>query len=846
MANTPPDILGKVGNLPQQITDVTDSICKGASKVDSMVSKMDAAVNNATTHNSISSAIKDGLSNVTGALKTGTQKANDLASDIQSLGTKASSAITPIATAANKIQASLEDLKNCQQVFATSSLLVNAIVGSVSGHLHSRNNEKLFSAFDSQWDSWAKGINKIYEELSPSGQANILGELAKCAFGDNVYALGSAVKNEAAGIFGGVADFEDAVHAFRGSYRNPIEAAKKIERGVKSIVSATERVANSINGMIEKYLSEMNMNPTGSKVLDYLGNLHNTRAVAAINKTLTLGGGLATLVTDVQGLQGVLKSKNPKAIVAAGKKTVNDVKKIIKELKKPQAASKTVSSASNTPLENDNAKSGSNLQGQQQQSQQSQQEQQSQNQSQQQDQRQAQQQNQLQQKNKANDIDSANADSYVCSGATMKCTFGDRQAKLTVYPDRTVFLTGQPMANVSDHTPLYNIAPFGRCHTTGYPATAAATAAAHGKLTPMPCVPGTYTNWMHGKDDYIIKGDSALLKSSFCRCCYGGVITITNDGQVGTGGADLSRVALISTSEMTSENKISADSVLDGIQLALDAAGFIPGLGAVPDILNAGISVLRGDFAGAGLNLVSAVPGIGDAVKAAVIAKKGLKSASAVSKVAKLSNIANKGQRRAKLAKKASEFIGTDVSATQLVKSGMLKSDADFFMKKVRYHRREAARKVYAESPNIDMFNIESHLNATNFAYPIETGVMPKGTRMGMYINKDIKGNIWTPGNYAFDISLGNVRPTTSQLAVSKTGVMRVEYDRFGNVKLGAENMFFKKEYHEVELMQDVPYVKSIARKTTDTWSDKLKPQKLPGGAEQIFIQNKNILKMVK
>lgn len=541
MANTPSDILGKVGNLPQQITDVTDSICKGASKVDTMVSKMDAAVNNATTHNSISSAIKDGLSNVTGALKTGTQKANDLASDIRSLGTKASSAITPIATAANKIQASLEDLKNCQQVFATSSLLVNAIVGSVSGHLHSRNNEKLFSAFDSQWDSWAKGINKIYEELSPSGQANILGELAKCTFGDNVYALGSAVKNEAAGIFGGIADFEDAVHAFRGNYRNPIEAAKKIERGVKSIVSATERVANSINGMIEKYQSEMNMTPTGSKVLDYLGNLHNTRAVAAINKTLMLGGGLATLVTDVQGLQGVLKSKNPKAIVAAGKKTVNDAKKIIKELKKPQAASKTVSSASNTPLENDNAKSGSNLQGQQQQSQQSQQDQQSQNQSQQQDQRQAQQQNQSQQKNKANDIGSANADSYVCSGATMKCTFGDRQAKLTVYPDRTVFLTGQPMANVSDHTPLYNIAPFGKCHTTSFPPTGAATAAAHGKLTPMPCVPGTNSNWMNGKNDYIIKGDSALLKSSFCRCCYGGVITITDDGQRDIGSADLSR-----------------------------------------------------------------------------------------------------------------------------------------------------------------------------------------------------------------------------------------------------------------------------------------------------------------
>lgn len=438
------------------------------------------------------------------------------------------------------------------------------------------------------------------------------------------------------------------------------------------------------------------------------------------------------------------------------------------------------------------------------------------------------------------------ADSYVTSKATIKCSCGSKCAQLTIYPDRTVFLTEKPMANISDHISMYNIASFGKCHTTTYPPTGSATVANHGVLTPMPCVPGTISKWINGKNDYLVKGIPALLKSSYCRCKWGGIITIINDGQVNTGNADLSKMALMSEDELLEDNKISADSVLDGIQLALDAAGFIPGLGAVPDILNAGISALRGDFAGAGLNLVSAVPGIGDAVKAAVIAKKGLKSAKTVSKVAKLGNIADKGQRRAKLAKKASEFIGTDVSIVQLVKSGMSKSDADFFMKKVRYHRREAARKVIVESPNIDMFNIESHLNATNFAYPIETGVMPKGTKMGMYINKDIKGNVWSPGNYAFDISSGKVRPTTEQLAVRKTGVRRVEYDRLGNVKPGSENVFFKKEYHEVELTQDVPYVKSIARKTTDTWSDKLKPKKLQGGAEQIFIQNKNILKMVK
>ena len=123
------------------------------------------------------------------------------------------------------------------------------------------------------------------------------------------------------------------------------------------------------------------------------------------------------------------------------------------------------------------------------------------------------------------------SDSYVTSKATMKCSCGDRQAKLTVYPDRTVFLTEKPMANISDHISLYNIAPFGRCHTTRYPATGAATAANHGRLTPMPCIPGTVTEWINGKNDYIIKGKPALLKSSYCRCKWGGVIRIIDDGQ---------------------------------------------------------------------------------------------------------------------------------------------------------------------------------------------------------------------------------------------------------------------------------------------------------------------------
>lgn len=145
------------------------------------------------------------------------------------------------------------------------------------------------------------------------------------------------------------------------------------------------------------------------------------------------------------------------------------------------------------------------------------------------------------------------ADSYVTSEATLKCSFGDSTCKLTVYPDRTVYLDGKPMGNVSDHISMYNIHPFGKCKTINYPPTGSATAANNGSLTPMPCVPGTNSEWQNGKNDYIIREKPALLKSSYCKCQYGGIITITDDGQNTPNTIDLGREALVSLADLVAQ-----------------------------------------------------------------------------------------------------------------------------------------------------------------------------------------------------------------------------------------------------------------------------------------------------
>lgn len=70
--------------------------------------------------------------------------------------------------------------------------------------------------------------------------------------------------------------------------------------------------------------------------------------------------------------------------------------------------------------------------------------------------------------------------------------------------------------------------------------------------------------------------------------------------------------------------------LLDALQLVLDLAGMVPGFGAVPDLINSAVSLLRGDFTGALLSAGSAVPAVGDVAGAAKIAKNADKYLEAI------------------------------------------------------------------------------------------------------------------------------------------------------------------------------------------------------------------------
>jgi hypothetical protein len=124
---------------------------------------------------------------------------------------------------------------------------------------------------------------------------------------------------------------------------------------------------------------------------------------------------------------------------------------------------------------------------------------------------------------------------WVTSTASLLCSFGLAPSTLNVLPTNKVLVEGKPAATIMDHVPFVNLPPFGMCTSLANPMVAAATAAALGVLTPMPCIPNTPAPWMPPAAQTIVGGAfPALTAGATCQCLWGGVISITFPGSTKT------------------------------------------------------------------------------------------------------------------------------------------------------------------------------------------------------------------------------------------------------------------------------------------------------------------------
>ena len=121
----------------------------------------------------------------------------------------------------------------------------------------------------------------------------------------------------------------------------------------------------------------------------------------------------------------------------------------------------------------------------------------------------------------------------VTAGAATMCTFGMAPATLNVVAPRPM-VEGKPAAAITDIAPMVNVLPFAMCMSLANPTVAAATAAALGVLTPMPCIPVIVGPWTPMAPKTLIGKLPALVAGSTCQCAYGGVVSVGFPGTVKT------------------------------------------------------------------------------------------------------------------------------------------------------------------------------------------------------------------------------------------------------------------------------------------------------------------------
>jgi hypothetical protein len=176
-----------------------------------------------------------------------------------------------------------------------------------------------------------------------------------------------------------------------------------------------------------------------------------------------------------------------------------------------------------------------------------------------------------------------------------------------------------------------------------------------GKVNPT----GASTTVRASKKRVVRQNDSCTLNDGNCPGIY---TAQPAPGAMTAGGKP---VGANPGASMDTDNEVQAAQEGKGlwgklsgpVHFVLGAAGFIPGLGAVPDLLDAGVYALEGDMISAGLSATAAIPLGGDAVKAGTLVGKAGKQVAkvAVEKAAKEAAEKAAKETAERLAKEAAE-----------------------------------------------------------------------------------------------------------------------------------------------------------------------------------------------
>ena len=114
----------------------------------------------------------------------------------------------------------------------------------------------------------------------------------------------------------------------------------------------------------------------------------------------------------------------------------------------------------------------------------------------------------------------------LCGATICMCSFGMAPSPLNPLPGPPVFASGFPAAAIVGCMPMFSM-----CMSPSNPAFVAATAAALGVPTPVPCT--SVITWIPSKPTVILKGKGPIIAMGDQGiCALGGSVSIVSPGQV--------------------------------------------------------------------------------------------------------------------------------------------------------------------------------------------------------------------------------------------------------------------------------------------------------------------------
>lgn len=185
------------------------------------------------------------------------------------------------------------------------------------------------------------------------------------------------------------------------------------------------------------------------------------------------------------------------------------------------------------------------------------------------------------------------------------------------------------------------------------------------------------------------------------------------------------------------DNEEKSRGFIDNVHTALDMAGFIPALGAIPDVANGIVYLCQKDFVNMGLSFVAAIPGIGDTIVA------GSKAVKYGSKLAKSKCVTSAGVKR---------FYGEEIEkqaiyAVKMAKDGGVKKISMLWTNGTKYNAKAFIKEVNKIDPKINIKMLETTIEGVQMEKKVNRILVETSVKYGIpkdVVFKSLKaGNLW-------------------------------------------------------------------------------------------------------